>query len=310
MQDKVSLLMEETGCDRGEAELALELSGFQVEEAIKTIGRLLRNIAVVKAKFACPEQDQFGLFLVVANVKTGGLLRSRAVVSFNPAVYAANLDRHWFEFEKHLYGCRLWDGSLQAESLDIEQRLAAHFRDSAACARLGRDDDDAGLAESLAAVVGGALRSPARKLQLKREILDVRQFQSLKADPDRAGRAKSAGRPQKDELLVLKCALQEDVDGVAAEELRAGDMVSAQIVDGRDIAQYLAKLFGGHSDKGPVPVLAPVEAIESGPNGLLARVRFSVGVCGDAIVPAGTKLRVVRLAKGDEAPSWWRRLFK
>ncbi len=308
MQDKVSLLMEETGCDRGQAELALELCGFQVEEAIKAIGRLLRNIAVVKGKFACPEQDQFGLFLVVANLKTGGLLRSRAVVSFNPAVYAANLDRHWFEFEKHLYGCRLWEGSLQSESLEIEQRLAAHFRDSAACERLGREGGDTGLGDDLGAVIGGALRAKARKLQLKREILDVRQFQSLKADPDRA--ARKASRPPTDELLVLKCSLQEDVDGIRAEELRAGDMVSARIVDGRDIARYLAKLFGGHSDKGPVPVLAPVEAIESGPNGLLARVRFSVGVCGDAIVPAGTKLRVVRLSKGDEAPSWWRRLFK
>ena len=33
MKDKIELLMEETGCDRGEAELALEMSGYEVEEA-------------------------------------------------------------------------------------------------------------------------------------------------------------------------------------------------------------------------------------------------------------------------------------
>jgi len=68
IQDKIALLMEETGCERGEAELALEMCGYQVEEAVKAIGRLLRNIVVLKAKFLHSEQSQYGLFLVVLNL--------------------------------------------------------------------------------------------------------------------------------------------------------------------------------------------------------------------------------------------------
>ncbi|MDE2236956.1 MAG: hypothetical protein KGK30_03615 [Elusimicrobia bacterium] len=310
MDDKIALLMEETGCDRREAELALEMSGFQVEEAVKAIARSLRNIAVLKGKFI-HSGDQFGLFLTVANLKSGGLLRSRAVLSFNPAVYAAGLERGWFEFEKHLYGCRLWEGSLQAESLEIERRLAAHFRKRAATERLGREDERA-LAEEIGAVLTGLFKAPPIRLQLKREILDLRQFHALNPNPDRASVSRVAAS-SREEMLVLKVSLEEQEDGVPAWRLRTGDIVAAKITDGRDIAQYLAKLFGGYSPLGPVSVAVPVEAIESAPDLVLARVRFSVGVRGDATIERDRRLRVARLAEaegGSEAMPWWKRIFK
>ncbi len=101
-----------------------------------------------------------------------------------------------------------------------------------------------------------------------------------------------------------------------ASELRAGDLVAARIADNRDIAKYLAKLFGGHSQQGPVPIPAPVEAIESAaqpgqPQTFLVRVRFSAGVCGDAEVPAQARLKAMRKAPGyPEKVSWWQRFFR
>ena len=102
-----------------------------------------------------------------------------------------------------------------------------------------------------------------------------------------------------------------------AAELHAGDLVAATIADNRDIAKYLAKFFGGHSDQGPVPIPAPVEAIEAAPEpvagepqALLVRVRFSAGVCGDAEVASQARLRAVRKAPGmPEKVSWWQRFL-
>jgi hypothetical protein len=299
--------MEETGCDRGEAELALEMCAFDVEEAIRTIARLLRHVVIVKGKFTHPAENQFGLFLIVANMKTGGLLRSRAVVSYNPAVYGASLDKSWFEFEKQLYGCRLWEGSMQTESLELERRFTSFFQDTQVSERLGRVDV-LPMTDDVKKVLHAFFAAPVDKLQLKREILDQRQFQSLRRDPDREARKRSL-KAQPDELLILKVGLEADETGVPVEELHAGDIVAARIVDARDIAQYLSKLFGGHSPSGPVAVYTPVEAIESGVAGMLVRVRFSVGVCGDADVPPGSRLRVVRGPKISESP-WWRRIFK
>ena len=316
MQDKIALLMEETGCDRGEAELALEMCGYEVEEAVKAIARLLKTIVVLKGKFADPEQSQYGLVLAILNTKSGAVLRSRAVLSYNPAVYAVSLDKDWFEFEKFLFGCRLWEGSLPGESLEIEQALANHFREAppGAWDRIVGDP-----AEAVGAQLGGVLRGLRRpsglSLKLRREILDVGQFQSLRSDPETV--ARKAGRsphsvPRAEEPLVLRIDLEEDPNGIASGGLRAGDMVSARIVDSRDIAQYLARLFGGHSESGAVPILAPVEAIEAlPPDRMLVRVRFSVGVCGDAEVSREGRLKAVRVAvRNQESLSWWRRIFR
>jgi hypothetical protein len=313
MKDKIELLMEETGCDRGEAELALEMCGFEVEEAVRQIPRLLRDICALKGKFVRPAQNQHGLLLVVLNLKSRKVLRARAVMSYDPAVCAVGLDEDWFAYEKHLYGCRLWDGSLPAESLEVEQRLAAHFRAAPPeifdGLREGSGDEGGELADALRA----HFRDPGLSLRLKKDILDLGQFQSLRKLPAPAARRgkPERGTPPPEDLLVLKISLEEDAEGLPAAELHAGDMVFARITDGRDIAQYLARLFGGLTAQGPVPIEAPVEAIESADGGTLARVRFAIGVAGDAVIPADRRLKAARGAvhgRGDG--SWWRRFFK
>jgi hypothetical protein len=311
--DKIELLMEETGCDRGEAELALEMCGYEVEEAVRQIPRLLRDICALKGKFILPATGRHGLILAVLNLRTRKLLRARAILSYDPAVCAVGLDEDWFAFEKHLYGCRLWDGSLPGESLEAEQALAAHFRSASpeAVARL-RDMDSADAAEELARPLRAHFREPGLVLRLKKDILDLGQFQSLRQSPAPASRRdRSVPRtPPPEDLLVLKISLEEDADGIPAAELRAGDLVSAKIVDGRDIAQYLARLFGGLPSSGPIPLEAPVEAIESTEGGVLVRARFAVGVAGDGVVPAGQRVRAARGSHGQGDGSWWRRFFK
>ena len=314
MQDKIALLMEETGCDRAEAELALEMCGYDLEAAVKAVPRLFKNVVVVKGRFSVAENGRFGLVLAVLGVSDGTLLRARAVVSFNPAVYTVPLDQNWFAFEKSLYACRLWDGSIQAESLEAEKNLGAYFHQARQdLDRLARDGD-----EAAAKAVAGVLQSlwPGKSLSLKisRDILDLGQFKSLQNEAgDWEDKPKSSSRSQRsrireEDILVLNIRLEEDADGIAASALRAGDMVLAHIADGRDIAQYLSRLFGGYSEDGPVPILAPVEAVESSPEGALVRVRFSPGVCGDAVIRGEAFVRASRVYLSDALP-WWRRFF-
>ncbi len=320
MISKIELLMEETGCDQGEAELALEMCGYEVEAAAKALPRLLKNILVIKSKFRDPEAGRFGLLLIILNAKTRALLRARAVLSYHPAVYTARLDKGWFEFEKGLYGCRLWEGSLPNESLEIEHALTQRFRGEPQDQVF--DPGDEGLeaaASEVGKVLRRVLRSPAVDLRVLKEVLDLGQFQSLDAD-DPAERlrpaavsptarpAKGAGAP-----LVLKVGLESDPEGTPARELRAGDVVYALIADPRDIAQYLARLFGCQSDKGPQPLMAPVEAVDATAESVTARLRFAVGVCGEAHVFPETRLRVERspgrAAEAREGLSWWKKLL-
>ena len=297
MKDKIDLLMEETGCERGEAELALEMCGFEVEEAVRQIPRLLNDICAIKGKFVRPAGNQHGLFLVVLNLKSRKVLRARAVMSYDPAVCAIELDEDWFAFEKHLYSCRLWDGSLPAESLEVEQSLAAHFR---AAEPNVYDRLRAASAEESAADLSSMLREHFHdhglSLRLKKDILDLGQFQSLRKVPVpamRRGKSGVGARPEED-LLVLKIVLEEDPEGLTAGDIHAGDMVFARIVDGRDIAQYLARLFGGLTASGPVPIEVPVEAMEANAKGTLARVRFAIASMASTGTSIGTGPEAVK----------------
>jgi hypothetical protein len=290
------------------------MCSYVVEEAVKAVPRLLKNIVILKGKLSHPEGHLFGLLLVILNAKSRSVLRVRAVLSYNPAACAVSLEKDWFEFEKFLYGGRLSEGSLPTESLEIEQAVAGHLRSSAGAGIFdARTSGVEAVEEELREVLKRLLRSTSLELKLRKDVLDMGQFHSLRSAPAVEGERPSSGPslgPRPDEMLILKAVLDEDCNGVAVGDLRAGDLVASRIVDQRDIAQYLAKLFGGYSEKGPVPIMAPVEAIEVSGGGVsLVRVRFSAGVCGDAEVLASSLLRVQRGAVGGKKLSWWQRFF-
>lgn len=307
MKGRIELLMEETGCERGEAELALEMCGYDIEEAVRQIPRLLNDICALKGTFIVPGASRHGLVLIVLNLRTRSLLRGRAVMSYDPAVCAAKLDEDWFAFEKYLYACRLWDGSLPAESLEVEQIISAAVRaaDSSAFDRLREPGADAFSAD-LARALRDHFQDPGLRLKLQKDILDVGQFRSLRKAPPPQSRPDRAA-PSPEDLLVVRTALEDDESGISVHELHVGDVVWARIVDTRDIAKYLARLFGGLTSAGPVSIEAPIEAIETVGDQALVRARFAIGVAGDCLVDPR---RRVKASRGRSDGSWWRRFFK
>jgi len=251
MKDKVTLLIEETGCDRSEAELALELCGYDLETAVQAVPRLFQNISVFKGRLHVRSESLYGLWLVILDLKARSLLRARSVVSYNPAVFATDLSQHWFDFEARLYACRLWAGTLQGHSQEVEALLTGYFGSSEAShfykeGVAFRDRDFEPLSSALRSRLGGAV-----ELETHQDVLDMGQFKELRPRSEEA-LAAHARRPGRGHRrpgespghLVLQVSVDPDPEGVPAGELSAGDMVYASINDPRDIAQYLARLFG------------------------------------------------------------------
>ncbi len=312
MEDKVGILVEETGCDSSEAELALQMAGYEVPKALSVLASRLRNILVLKIKFRDLSNPRFGLALAVANIKSREVLRSRAVVSFNPVVYIRTLDGYWFEFEKDLYARRLWEGSLQSESLNLEQILSQYCRQFLAQKPLEINASLASRMETeLEIAFGRALVSSKVEVKVKAEILSLGEFNSLRIPMGaKIIRRRGAHRDGQEDHTVLKIGLEEDPLGIPASEIKAGDMISAIISDSRDLAHYLWKIFGGYQDGVPASVLAPVEAVEVVSSKIFLRARFSLGVCGDASISLDKKIKAVRvLLKHPVSSSWWRRVL-
>ncbi|MFA6030612.1 MAG: hypothetical protein WC969_12215 [Elusimicrobiota bacterium] len=310
MKDKVALLMEETGCDRAEAELALELCSYDLQSAVQAVPRLFQNILVLKGRLRARHESLYGLWLAILNLKDRSLLRARAVVSYNPAVYTCDFDAHWFDFEGRLYACRLWAGTLQDLSQEAE-RLLAGFFDSSEAAPFFSEKPKLGAAEFARLQNALAPRLGEAEVQARAELLDMGQFQEVlpapgarKTEPRRAHRPPPGGASAP---LVLRIALEPAPEGVPAGELKAGDLVYTTITDGRDVAQYLAKLISTRVGEGSAPLPAPVEAIERGRKGEChLRVRFSAGLCGDVTLPPDVRIKVTR--RGARSP-WWKRIF-
>jgi len=310
MEDKIRLLMEETGCDRGEAELALTSTGFSLELAIRTIPTLLRNIVVLKARFQAVRQHFYGLFLVIADIKRNRLLRVRTVASYNPCLYEVTLERDWYDFEREVFSYRLMEGTHPSSTKDLETLLNdLWITDSGNFYFLLQSGEMGLLHQELVALLQKKLHWNDVRLELHREELNLAQFQLLRKDGGEAG-ASEPPRLGFDEArsklpLRVEVQLEEDPSGVLAEEMVIGDTAFSIISDERDIARYLARLLGGRSGEVFLALPTPVESLKRQADTLEFVVRLTTGIVGTVKVPLSSRLKVQRQAND----SWWKRLI-
>jgi hypothetical protein len=302
IQDKIHLLMEETGCDQGQAELAMSSAGYDLEKAIRTIGTLLRNIVVARGKFMAPSQHVYGLFILIADTKRRSLFRIRAVVSYNPALFETPLEEDWYEFERSLYAFRLYEGALQQVTQDMERVLQERLEKSEDLYDVLREGKTEALKERFEKILLAYFSNGPLELRLRCEELNLEEFRRFKREdiPLRPEAAESAGS----ESLLLNVDLEQGADGIPARDVRVGDSVYVLLTDSRDIAQYLSKLLGGSSERGLKPLSAPVEAARVEDSSVHFQIRLSSGILGQAQVSSATLLRVQKRAPS----SWWRRL--
>ena len=128
MRDKIELLVDETGAPPQEAELALGLAGFDMEEALKILHHRMKDVFVVKAKFLCRHPHMYGLMLFIANVSGPALVptfRLRFVFIGNPHLYETDLALQWYEFEKEIYRARLSEWCHVGVSQSLEKEWEA-----------------------------------------------------------------------------------------------------------------------------------------------------------------------------------------
>jgi hypothetical protein len=304
VHDKIHLLMEETGCDQGEAELALASTGYDLEKAVRTIAGLLRHIVALKGKFHAPGRGLYGLLVAIGDTRRDQLLRMRAVVSYNPALYETVLEGDWYDVERELYAFRLGEGTLQQVSQDLERLLGERWglSEGARFHAWLRENRVERITESAERLVSAHFSGDGVSVRVVREELNLDQYRRVKRE-DMA--AAPVAAPAAGENLALKVTLEEDPDGVPARDVAPGDTVRVILTDERDIAQYVSKLLGGRSGGTLKALPAPVEGVTREEGRLLFQIRLSGSILGLSTAPADMRLRVERRSDG----SWWRRLL-
>jgi len=297
MHEKVRLLMEETSCEQGEAELALELSDQDLEKAILTIESLLRHIFALKVKFYLPEKNYYGLMLVVVNTKTETIPRLRTVVSYNPAIYENSTEMDWYVLEKLIYSYRLDAGSLYDFTQDLEQKMQIALSSKikliigAEPAVISEHVNECFMPEKAVSTVMVEELSLAQY----RRLPDGREVSISKTDvPDT-----EPGR------VILDVGLIEDKNGKQASRLSEGEAVMTTITDTRDIAHYLAHLIGSRKDEYNTPLPAMIKKITAKKNEYEVQVYYSPGIIGVAKVSNDFR---VKLSDEKNLP-WWKKII-
>ena len=304
MRENVKILMEETGCDEGQAELVLHSTGNNLEKAIQSIDLLLKYIVVIKGKFICNQTNVYGQFIVISHLNQKRIVRLGALGTYDPSIYEEQLDLKWRDFEKRLYGHRLSEGCLHELIQKLEQNLnwqiASDYRKSFFQNLKDRNYEE--IISILRAVVSKSLEDPQVKVEMDVEELSLSQFKFPQEPtiPSEMGVKPSSNQARepvdkKESTIVLRTELVTDTSSssVEIEKLRKNDLILVKISDPRDIAQYLSRLLGGCKGEEVIPLSTIVEGVREEGDQWAVKTRFSPGIVGEALVKK--KIRVRRL---------------
>jgi hypothetical protein len=308
VRESVKILMEETGCDEGQAELALHSTGDNLERAIKSINLLLKYIVVIKGKFVCNQTSIYGQFIVISHLHQKRVIRLGAIVTYDPAIYEGALDCKWRDFEKRLYADRLSEGCAQELIQKLEQNLnwqiASDYRKSFFQNLKDRNyEETTGILRS---IINKSLEDPQLKVEMDVEELNLSQFKfpqestifpegGVKPSLNETGESVN----RKESTIVLNTELVTDgsSSSVEIEKLRKNDLILVKILDSRDIAQYLCRLLGGCKGEEIIPLSTIVEEVREKGEQWVVRTRFSPGILGEVLVEKRATVKRLRSQK-------------
>ncbi len=303
MKEKVYLVVEETNCDPKEAMLALEIAKYDVEKAIRLIGKVSNFIYVLKGKYFVPSKSLYGLLIIVFNLKEKLPMKISTVVSYNPIVCETNLSLNWYEFEKKLYTYRLWDGSLQTVTQHFEKILSSEL-----ISEKNRDfyiflrQDKRGikrLEQSLSDISCRQFENNKIILSLEREELNLNQCKYLQKSVDEqqvVSKNSIITLPENSFINIQIELIKDSEKGIRTDQLVPGDHVIALVTDGRDIAQYIAHLLGGRSRGVLLPITIAIESIKQNDDNLRIESRLAPGIIGWSETESQRKVKLVKSA--------------
>jgi hypothetical protein len=296
MKDNILLLMEETGCEQGEAELALILSDNDLEKAITKIGILLKFITAFKIKLIFPQDNIYGLMHIAVNMKTAEILRFSMVASHNPSVYENSASMDWFSFEKAVYSCRLDTGAMEDYTQNIEEKLKEHISKELKLRPLISSEEISKIIKLFFAPI-------TVNTEIVSEELTLTQFKKL---PDYDKNKNETSFTGYDLGFVrLDVEILEDLNGKPAGRLSEGDTVLSMITDERDIAHYLAHLIGGRKDGNMIPLPAMVKKITAKNDDFEIYLHYAPSITGVAKIKSETLLKVLE----SKNRPWWRKIM-
>ncbi|MDR2772924.1 MAG: hypothetical protein LBB93_05600 [Elusimicrobiota bacterium] len=281
--DNIELLMEETACERSEAEFALSLANGDIEKAIVKLGIIQKYIVVIKIKMFFFEDNFYGLLHIAINTKVNEILRFNIVFSQNPQIYGISAQTDWFSFEKGIFSARLKPGAMEIYTKKIEEPLKRYVKYM--LTKMSKHPD-----EELILAFFNPLKL---KIELVREQINTTQFKKL-PDFDNKPPQRRQNNQKTKSFINLEVKVLEISKGKPIEKVKIGDNILTLITDQRDIAKYLTKLLTGRRKDGELEAVpATVTKIFAEADGYVLHFQYNDSIASYAKVSQGAFVAAV-----------------
>ncbi|MCA6071684.1 MAG: hypothetical protein LE168_04890 [Endomicrobium sp.] len=295
-KDHIKLLMEETGCEKSEAELALSLSDNNIEKAITTIGFLLKFTTVFKIKLIFPKENIYGLMHIAANMKTSDILRFSITFSHNPSIYEISTNLDWFSFEKAIFSARLDAGAMEDYTQKIEENLRLYTQ-QAIKEIISISSDE------VSTIIKTFFHPIIVKVEIVNEELNLTQFKKL---PDYNSKQNFVSFTGYDLGFVkLDVKILEDENGKMAKKISEGDTVLSIIIDEREISHYLVHLIGGKENDNMIPIPTTVKKVSYKNDDFEIHLHYAPSIVGLAKIKSNVKLKILEA----KTQLWWKKIL-
>jgi hypothetical protein len=295
-KDYFQLLMEETGCKRSEAELALSLSNNNLEKAITAIGFILKFITTFKIKIIFPKENIYGLIHIVINMKTSEIVRFSITFSHNPAIYEIATSMDWFSYEKAIFSARLNSGAMEIYTKETEENLKAYIQKVLKEAIIISP-------EEISSIMKNFFYPTEVFIEIENEELNLTQFKKL---PDYNLKQNSISSLDYDlGFIELDVKILKDNNGKPVNKIIEGDTVLSTIIDERDLMHYIVHLIGGIEDGNMCPIPAIVKKVAYKNDDFEIYLNYTPSIIGLAKVKNNTKIKVLE----PKHQLWWKKIL-
>jgi hypothetical protein len=290
------LLMEETGCKRSEAELALELSNNNFEKAITTIGFILKFITTFKIKIIFSKENIYGLIHIAVNIKTSEIARFSVTFSCNPTIYEISTNIDWFSYEKAIFSARLNSGAMETYTKETGEKLKTYIQKSL-------KEFIVISPENISSILKTFFQPNDVYIEIKNEELNLTQFKKL---PDYNLNKNLISSSDYDLGFVkLDVKVLEDNNGKSVKKIAEGDTVLSIITDERDLTHYIAHLIGGINGGKICPIPATVKKILHKDNDFEIYLNYTTSIIGLAKTESSKKVKVLE----PKHQLWWKKML-
>lgn len=298
--------------EKKKIELALEMTGGDLEKAKKLVSGEIKDIAVLKGRFLEDDVSLFGAFIVFLNMETGALERVHSIITFDKELAKLTPYQKWPEFEAQIIDFQ-WKGKhLTSQTQDFKTNLENNyaFESQNTILEALKVNNEKKITEVIKKVLFTTLNLETVKLEMGIEYINqfMMKYEGKEViEEGKKEKAEEGTEQKKDEYLKEGEALLDGVlvispsKGINITQIQPGMAILVRLSDKTPQDKYFISMMNARDGKKIIPLTATVRHVNYDETyGYLVIGEIGPGVVVKCIEEAQINIKTPEIAQKEE----------